>query len=203
VVHSSYHRLCAEYYKIVGPATKYYSSALLFFQYTPLESFTEEERVRWAYDLAVAALVAETIFNFGEILEYDIMQSLRNEKLQWLLDLLVAFKLGSIEKFTQVGCILKNIVFIPLIAYVRLATEPEVRLAKSSLFLRIGSFWKERFVFDRWWNWQQRVGFLFAVVVDLFLFFLELAERVITFDDICQHCQVTNDQVVFHCVSLF
>jgi 26S proteasome regulatory subunit N9 len=163
VVHSSYHRLCAEYYKIVGPATKYYSSALLFFQYTPLESFTEEERVRWAYDLAVAALVAETIFNFGEILEYDIMQSLRNEKLQWLLDLLVAFKLGSIEKFTQVGD--------------RARSQISQELALSS-------------------NWQflERKIRLRSLVE---LATKKLAERVITFDDICQHCQVTNDQVEY------
>ncbi|EME32150.1 26S proteasome regulatory subunit N9 [Galdieria sulphuraria] len=103
VVHSSYHRVCAQYYKAVGPATKYYSSALLFFQYAPLDSFTVEERVHWAYDLGVASIVAETIFNFGEILEYDIMQSLKSEKLQWLLELLEAFKYGSIEKFNQIG----------------------------------------------------------------------------------------------------
>eukprot|EP00871_Galdieria_phlegrea_P005929 jgi/Galph1/823/GphlegSOOS_G5494.1 len=102
VVHSSYHRVCAQYYKIVGPATKYYSSALLFFTYTSPLSLSVEERIGWAYDLGISALVGETIFNYGEILEYEIMQSLNDDSHRWLLELLFAFKLGSIDKFNQV-----------------------------------------------------------------------------------------------------
>ncbi|GJQ09323.1 hypothetical protein GpartN1_g1114.t1 [Galdieria partita] len=163
VVHSSYHRVCAQYYKAVGPATKYYSSALLFFQYTPPDSFTLEERVRWAYDLGVASIVAETIFNFGEILEYDIMQSLRSEKLQWLLDLLEAFKFGSIEKFNQVSNRARD----------QINQEP---------------------VLSSNWQFLERKIRLRALME---LATKKLAERVISFDDICLNCQVTKEQVEY------
>ncbi len=47
----------------------FYKFALLHLSYTPLELIEDEDRKQLAYDLSIAALVGEDIFNFGDLVK--------------------------------------------------------------------------------------------------------------------------------------
>jgi 26S proteasome regulatory subunit N9 len=60
---------------------------------------TPEERVLRAHDLSISALLAETIYNFGELLMHPILDSLDKTDHEWLKKLLFTFNEGNIGKF--------------------------------------------------------------------------------------------------------
>lgn len=66
VVPATYYRTAAEYHKIRGPAGAFYSNALLWLAHTSVESLPPPVRAELAVDIALAALVAEGVYNFGE-----------------------------------------------------------------------------------------------------------------------------------------
>jgi len=51
-----------------------------------------------AYDLSIAALVSDTIYNFGELLLHPILDSLVKDD-AWLRDLLFAFNRGDLTAY--------------------------------------------------------------------------------------------------------
>ncbi|KAK1090187.1 26S proteasome regulatory subunit, partial [Friedmanniomyces endolithicus] len=64
-----------------------------------LADLDEPERRRIAYDLSIAALVSETIYNFGELLLHPILDSLKSTEHAWLRDLLFAFNRGDLHAY--------------------------------------------------------------------------------------------------------
>jgi 26S proteasome regulatory subunit N9 len=52
-----------------------------------------------AVDVALAALVGDGVFNFGEIIEHPIMSSLTGTPEAWLADLIRVFHTGDIDRF--------------------------------------------------------------------------------------------------------
>lgn len=74
-----------------------------------LEDLSQEERVSRAYDLSVAALVSDAIYNFGELLLHPILDSLTETAHAWLRDLLFAFNRGDLTAYDVLaGNISKN-----------------------------------------------------------------------------------------------
>ena len=65
-VAAAFHRTTAEYHRIRGPAAAFYDAALLWLGCTPLETLPEDVRSALAVDVALAALVGEGVYNFGE-----------------------------------------------------------------------------------------------------------------------------------------
>jgi 26S proteasome regulatory subunit N9 len=63
-----------------------------------LSDLTPVERRSRAYDLSIAALVSDTIYNFGELLLHPILDSLIQDD-AWLRDLLFAFNRGDLAAF--------------------------------------------------------------------------------------------------------
>lgn len=52
--------------------------------------------------MAIAILVSEKIFNFSELLEQRVFQSLRgNERFGWLFSLMETFNSGDVNRFNQ------------------------------------------------------------------------------------------------------
>lgn len=60
---------------------------------------TAEERVSRAHDLGIAALLGESIYNFGELLQHPILGNLDNSPHAWIKDLLFVFNAGDIGKY--------------------------------------------------------------------------------------------------------
>lgn len=60
---------------------------------------SHDEQQHRAYDLSIAALVSETIYNFGELLLHPILDTLKDPKHAWLRDLLFAFNAGDLGAY--------------------------------------------------------------------------------------------------------
>lgn len=105
-VHASYYRVAAEYHKQKGDFGEYYKNALLYLGCVRVEALGEEERVGRAKDLAIAALVGDTIYNFGDLLAHPILQAIQGpsapgSQYAWLAQALVAFNRGDIGAWDQ------------------------------------------------------------------------------------------------------
>jgi len=102
VVNATYHRARAEYFKVVDEPNEFYKSALLFLAYTPIEKIEHVAQQAIAFDLGIAALLGDQIYNFGELLGHPVIESLNGSQAEWLVKLLYAFNRGSIEEYKRV-----------------------------------------------------------------------------------------------------
>lgn len=75
---------------------------LLYLSHIQADSLPQEEQARIAYDLAIAALVGESVFNFTELLVHPIFKSLENTPHAWLISFVQAFNVGDYEGFTKI-----------------------------------------------------------------------------------------------------
>jgi 26S proteasome regulatory subunit N9 len=112
VVHASFYRASAEYYKSKHEFAAYYKNALLFLACVDLSKMELRERQSRAYDLSIAALVSDSIYNFGELLLHPILDSLVNTPHAWLRDLLFAFNRGDLIAYDVLA---GNISKVPLL----------------------------------------------------------------------------------------
>ncbi|ORX97707.1 PCI-domain-containing protein [Basidiobolus meristosporus CBS 931.73] len=99
IIHASFYRVSAQYYKAKADFVKYYKHALLFLACVNLNDLSNAERIERAYDLSLAALLGESIYNFGELLMHPILQVLKVGEHEWLYRLLFAVNSGDIGKF--------------------------------------------------------------------------------------------------------
>ena len=99
IVHASFYRVSADYYQSQNNFASFYRTTLLYLACVDLNSLSQSEKHRLAYDLALAALVSETIYNFGELLLHPILDSLAKTEHSWLRDLLFAFNRGDLGAY--------------------------------------------------------------------------------------------------------
>ena len=99
-VHGRYFKLSSEYYKMIGNHCKYYRDTLRYLGCLDYEKENEQELYGKAFTLALAALLGDTISNFGELLQHPIINNLK-KKDDWLIDLLAAFNEGDLKKFAE------------------------------------------------------------------------------------------------------
>ena len=84
--------------------TAYYKNALLYLACIEVSDLSEDERVQRAYSLAIAALVSDSIYNFGELLLHPVLDALKAPHSQsWLRDLLFAFNRGDLAAFDRLS----------------------------------------------------------------------------------------------------
>ncbi len=115
VVHASFYRVNADYFQAESDYTSYYRNSLLYLAcIDEQEDLTRDQRIHRAYNLAIAALVSDQIYNFGELLMHPILESLRmpreeivsqqkKNKHAWLRDLLFVFNRGDLGKFDRLS----------------------------------------------------------------------------------------------------
>eukprot|EP00744_Colponema_vietnamica_P005271 GILI01007737.1.p1 GENE.GILI01007737.1~~GILI01007737.1.p1 ORF type:complete len:385 (-),score=103.46 GILI01007737.1:110-1264(-) len=102
IVHSHVYKIAADYYKVKSNASGFYKNSLLFLSYTPVSTMPSEQKVSLAFDLGIAALVADDIYGFGELLEIGILNSLEGSSQEWLLRLVEAVNGGKISEFNRI-----------------------------------------------------------------------------------------------------
>merc|ERR1712137_179904 len=73
-----------------------------FLACTPVESLDTKVQMRTALEISEAALVGDTIFNFGEVLAQPILKVLDGSENEWLHTMLKVFSAGDIDGFTEV-----------------------------------------------------------------------------------------------------
>jgi 26S proteasome regulatory subunit N9 len=129
VVNATYYKAQAEYFKVVDDPNEFYRNALLFLAYTPIENIQLRERQAMAYDLGMAALLGDQIYNFGELLAHPIVESLNGTEAEWLVKLLFAFNKGRIEEYTRVNqTYQQQIENLPVLKQRRSFLEEKMRL---------------------------------------------------------------------------
>ncbi|EPS33250.1 hypothetical protein PDE_08212 [Penicillium oxalicum 114-2] len=109
VVHASFYKVNADYYHAKQEFASFYKNALLYLACIDLKDLSETERASRAYNLSVAALASDSIYNFGELLLHPILDSLTETPHNWLRDLLFAFNRGDLTAYDVLaGNISKN-----------------------------------------------------------------------------------------------
>ncbi|OLY85129.1 putative 26S proteasome regulatory subunit rpn9 [Smittium mucronatum] len=101
VVYAAYYRVSADFYKVKANFGQYYKNALLLLSCLKLEDLTIEEQLERCRDLAIAALLSESIYNFGDLLSHPIIKALEESNQRWMYELLSAFNCGDINKLEE------------------------------------------------------------------------------------------------------
>lgn len=100
VVHAAFYNANADYFQNKLDFGAYYKNALLYLACIDLSAVSPKERRSRAYDLAIAALVSTSIYNFGELLLHPILDALSQDQNDvWLRDLLFAFNRGDLAAY--------------------------------------------------------------------------------------------------------
>jgi len=100
-VYASAYSAWALYYKALNDPQNFYKYAIQYVGYTQLDTLPKDKLVVLAFDLGMAALLGETIFNFGDLLEHPVIESLQGTDNQWLADIIYAFNTGNITKWNE------------------------------------------------------------------------------------------------------
>ncbi|OWF44717.1 26S proteasome non-ATPase regulatory subunit 13 [Mizuhopecten yessoensis] len=100
-VHGRFYELSSNYHKLMGNHAEYYKEALRYLGCTTLDEIPSAEQVERSFNLALAALLGQGVYNFGELLAHPILESLKASDKSWLVDLMFAFNSGDIAKFEE------------------------------------------------------------------------------------------------------
>merc|ERR1712232_885735 len=98
-VQSQLHKTNALLWKSLESWQEFYKSSILYLAFTPLAAIRQEERPQLAFEVVVAALVAEEEFNFGELTQQEILKSLDGSQHEWIKDVLNAYGEGKFDLF--------------------------------------------------------------------------------------------------------
>ncbi|CAJ0587129.1 unnamed protein product, partial [Mesorhabditis spiculigera] len=98
-VHAPFYRAHAVYLKEIGDFAGYYREALRYLGVEEPTKLTFQDRHYQAVLLGFAALLGESVYNFGELLAHPILKALEGSPEKWLLDVLFAFNSGDLNQF--------------------------------------------------------------------------------------------------------
>lgn len=101
-VHARYYLLASDHYKKIGDHCRYYRNALRYLGCLSEsdETFKKPQAAQQdrAFTMALAALLGDEIFNFGELLQHPIINCIEISK-RWVIDLLEAFNSGDLARY--------------------------------------------------------------------------------------------------------
>ncbi|CAN6240733.1 unnamed protein product [Urochloa humidicola] len=100
-VHGAYYLVCSQYHKAHQDYSEFYKSSLLYLACTKMEALSEPFKQSLAFDLSLAALLGENIYNFGELLAHPIIHGLLGTQAEWIFHMLCAFNSGNIALYQE------------------------------------------------------------------------------------------------------
>ncbi|CAL5025661.1 unnamed protein product [Urochloa decumbens] len=100
-VHGTYYLVCSQYHKVHQDYSEFYKSSLLYLAYISVESLSEPFKQNLAFDLSLAALLGENVYNFGELLAHPIIHCLLGTQAEWIFHMLYAFNSGNIALYQE------------------------------------------------------------------------------------------------------
>ncbi|CAB3254483.1 unnamed protein product [Arctia plantaginis] len=102
-VHGRFYKLASEYYRVRGPMAKYYRCALRYVGCAGGGAgLAPDERRATALRLALAAVIAPTVYDLGELLAHPILESLEGTSDAWACELVRAVAAGDVAAFERV-----------------------------------------------------------------------------------------------------
>ncbi|KAH3900339.1 related to 26S proteasome regulatory subunit RPN9 [Saccharomycodes ludwigii] len=99
---SAYYSVSAYYYQTKSDFNSYYYNILLYLSSSKETKIPVVQEKEIAYNLSIAALLGDKIYNFGELLQHPIMENIDSDK-TWLLEFLNALTLGDFDKFELIS----------------------------------------------------------------------------------------------------
>ncbi|KAJ5078966.1 26s proteasome non-atpase regulatory subunit 13 [Anaeramoeba ignava] len=99
---ASYYQVSYSYFKFKEDYDKFYHQAMLYLTFEKLENVPVFNQQDLAFNLGLAALISETIFNFGELIAHPILESLKNSNYNWMYELLHAYNNGDMKKYEEI-----------------------------------------------------------------------------------------------------
>ncbi|XP_039752395.1 26S proteasome non-ATPase regulatory subunit 13 [Pararge aegeria] len=102
-VHGRFYKLASEYYRVRGPMARYYRAALRYVGCLGGgAALRPDERRECALRLALAAVLAPTVYDLGELLAHPILESLQGSPDAWACELLRAVAAGDVLAFERI-----------------------------------------------------------------------------------------------------
>jgi len=99
-VHKKFYELSSRYYQMQANHALYYREALRYLGCIDVsKDLTIDEQRNKAVCLGLAAILGDGVYNFGELLAHDILNSLSGTEQEWVNELLFAFNAGDIAKY--------------------------------------------------------------------------------------------------------
>lgn len=100
-IYSSYYKLAFTFYASKRKYKQFYTSALQYLAYTQAQEIEENEKLSLLFQMAIAVLLSEEIYNFSELLEQPLLVSLKNSSYVWMYELIEIFNQGDIARFNS------------------------------------------------------------------------------------------------------
>jgi len=99
LVHSRFYEMAALYYSKQANHAQYYRNALRYLGCREdLNAAFDADYEPIGFKLCLAALLADDVYNFGELLQHKILEPVRAGANKWIVDLLEAFNSGDINQ---------------------------------------------------------------------------------------------------------
>lgn len=102
-VHAEFYHLTSLLYKHQGKHAEYYRAVLHYLGCMELSDLGATDAEDLAFQLGLAALLGNGVYNFGELLAHPILDRLRNTDRAWLVQLLFAFNSGDVDKYKRLS----------------------------------------------------------------------------------------------------
>lgn len=101
IIYSEFYRAYALYFDRRKDYAKFYQYALQYLAYTPESTLTAQDKIEWSIKMGMAVLLGRTIYNIGELVERDILKSLKETDYVWLYNLLEAMDNAKVSEFIK------------------------------------------------------------------------------------------------------
>jgi len=101
-VSAAVHYLTMQYHKSQKEYAAFYRAAMLYLAFVSQASLPPDFRLALAVDIALAGLLGEDVYNFGELLLHPIVETLQQSSYSWLYELLECFNAGDIHAYDDV-----------------------------------------------------------------------------------------------------
>ncbi|TRY52753.1 Proteasome regulatory subunit Rpn9 [Cryptosporidium tyzzeri] len=177
-----YHRSYASYEKTMGRVSRFYRQTIHYLSYTPLNKIPYKEKPSLVYELIMAAVISEEIYNMGELVLHPIVQEFSsivkgnnsNQMIDeltkkefaenaWVLEILVSLHEGDLNSFMNAITKYQDRVNKTPIS----TPDARVCITKKTATLAL---------------------------MDL-AFRKNKNERVLTFDEIAKHCRIGTNEI--------
>eukprot|EP01111_Echinosteliopsis_oligospora_P002506 TRINITY_DN1374_c0_g1_i1.p1 TRINITY_DN1374_c0_g1~~TRINITY_DN1374_c0_g1_i1.p1 ORF type:complete len:382 (+),score=110.59 TRINITY_DN1374_c0_g1_i1:84-1229(+) len=100
-VYASFYKVFAYLFKAQNQPIEFYNNSLKYLAYVQVDSIPKAEQEELAYDLCIASLIGDNIYNFGELLSHEILKALEGGKAEWLIEMLRVFNAGDISGYSN------------------------------------------------------------------------------------------------------
>lgn len=101
-INAAFYLTKCQYYKIHENYNLFYTNGLLYI--SSLDSpLPLDQQIKFCYDLCIAALLGNKIYNFGELILHDILKVISDQSSEyfWLYNLITNLNAGNLAKFNE------------------------------------------------------------------------------------------------------